>query len=110
MCGVCVASSGNQIGDEGARELADALRTNSTLQTLDLYGACWGRGGGRGVGRNGEGSSGGAVGGTGGVERQAYMQIPFFQSLYQVLDCVYRMLERLSDLSKGHELDDPSDT
>ena len=58
VCGVCVASSGNRIGDEGARELADGLRTNSTLQTLRLSGAYGARGGGRGVGRSGSGGDG----------------------------------------------------
>ena len=58
MCGVCAASLGNGIGAEGAKGLADGLRTNSTLQTLDLYGAYGGRGGGRGVGRGGSGRDG----------------------------------------------------
>jgi hypothetical protein len=40
-----VASAGNKIGDEGAKCLADALLTNSSLQTLDLEGAYGGRGG-----------------------------------------------------------------
>ena len=58
MCGVCAASSDNKIGDEGAKGLADWLRTNSTLQTLDLEGAYGGRGAGRGVGRRGSGRDG----------------------------------------------------
>ena len=55
MCGVCVASSGNKIGAEGAKGLADWLSSNSTLQTLDLQGAL------------GEGEEGGA--GLRGTER-----------------------------------------
>ena len=58
VCGVCVASSGNKIGDEGCKALGDGLRTNSTLQTLGLGGAYGGRGGGRGVGRGGSGRDG----------------------------------------------------
>ena len=30
--------AGNDIGDEGARALSDALKTNTTLQSLDLSG------------------------------------------------------------------------
>ena len=63
VCGVCVASSGNEIGDEGCKALGDGLRTNSTLQTLHLSGAYGGRGGGRGVGRGGSGRGGGGWGG-----------------------------------------------
>ena len=55
---VCVASSGNEIGDEGAKSIGDGLRTNSTLQTLVLSGAYGGRGGGRGVGRTRSGRDG----------------------------------------------------
>ena len=58
VCGVCVASSGNKIGDEGCKALGDGLRTNSTLQTLVLSGAYGGRGGGRGVGKGGSGRDG----------------------------------------------------
>ena len=63
MCGVCVASSGNEIGAEGAKGLADWLRTNSTLQTLDLQRAYGGRGGGR------RGSEGDREGSGGGLSR-----------------------------------------
>ena len=48
MCGVCVASSVNEIGDEGAKGLAEGLSSNSTLQTLNLAGAYGGRGAGGG--------------------------------------------------------------
>ena len=30
--------TGNKISDEGARALSEALKVNTTLQTLDLYG------------------------------------------------------------------------
>ena len=30
--------AGNRIGDEGARALGDALKTNTTLTVLDLHG------------------------------------------------------------------------
>ena len=63
MCGVCVASSGNGIGAEGAKGLAEGLSSNSTLQTLNLGGAYGGRGAGRGVGRSGSWE------GRGGFER-----------------------------------------
>ena len=33
-------AAANSIGDEGAKELAAALKTNTTLTTLDLSGAC----------------------------------------------------------------------
>ena len=56
MCGVCAASSGNEIGDEGAKGLAEGLSSNSTLQTLDLGCAYGGRGAGGGVGRRGGGT------------------------------------------------------
>ena len=60
MCGVCVTSSANKIGDEGAKGLAEGLSSNSTLQTLDLWGAYGGRGGGRsGSEGDREGSGGG---------------------------------------------------
>ena len=36
LTGGGVASAGNKIGDEGAKGLADALLTNSSLQTLNL--------------------------------------------------------------------------
>ena len=58
MCGVCVTSSANKIGDEGAKGLAEGLSSNSTLQTLDLQRAYGGRGAGRGVGRRGTGRGG----------------------------------------------------
>ena len=45
----CVASAVNQIGDEGAKGLADALLTNSSLQTLDLGGAYGGKEGRKGL-------------------------------------------------------------
>ena len=35
-------AAGNQIGDEGAKELAAALKTNATLTALNLYSACSG--------------------------------------------------------------------
>jgi len=35
-------AAGNQIGDEGAKELAAALEANATLTTLNLRGACSG--------------------------------------------------------------------
>ena len=73
MCGVCVASSGNGIGAEGAKGLAEGLSSNSTLQTLNLEGAYGGRGAGRGVGRSGSGrdgeGSGNAGKGEGGTGR-----------------------------------------
>ena len=73
MCGVCVASSGNGIGAEGAKELAEGLSSNSTLQTLHLEGAYGGRGVGRsGYGRDGEGS-GGADGETRGFGMEVCM-------------------------------------
>ena len=79
MCGVCAASSDNKIGDEGAKGLADWLRTNSTLQTLDLEGAYGGRGEGRGVGRRGSGrdgeGSGNAGKGEGGTGRAGRMRV-----------------------------------
>ena len=53
-----MASSGNGIGAEGAKGLAEGLSSNSTLQTLDLEGAYGGRGAGRGVGRRGSGRDG----------------------------------------------------
>ena len=53
-----MASSGNEIGAEGAKGLAEGLSSNSTLQTLDLHGAYGGRGAGRGVGRRGSGRDG----------------------------------------------------
>ncbi len=60
----CVVSA-DEIGDEGAKGLADALQTNSSLQTLDLKGADGGRGGEaghRGVGRESLGSGRGRRG------------------------------------------------
>ena len=42
---LCVASADNQIGKEGAEALAGALKTNTSLQTLDLRGENGGRGG-----------------------------------------------------------------
>ena len=40
-------SAGNKVGDQGASSLADALKKNQTLVTLNLYGAreCSSRGG-----------------------------------------------------------------
>ena len=40
-----VASAENKIGDEGAKALADALKSNASLKTLMLYGEHGGRGG-----------------------------------------------------------------
>ncbi len=52
---VCVASADNQIGDNGAKALAEGLKTNTSLKELTLKGEYGGRGGeGRregGVGR-----------------------------------------------------------
>jgi len=31
----------NQIGADGAKALADALKTNTMLTKLNLYGTCW---------------------------------------------------------------------
>ena len=45
----CVASAGNKIGNEGAKGLADALLTNSSLQTLNLQGAYGGKEGRQGI-------------------------------------------------------------
>ena len=39
-----VASADNQIGKEGAEALAGALKTNTSLQSLDLMGEYGGRG------------------------------------------------------------------
>ena len=73
MCGVCAASLGNGIGAEGAMGLAEGLSSNSTLQTLNLWGAYGGRGAGRGVGRSGSGRDGEGSGkagkGEGGTGR-----------------------------------------
>jgi hypothetical protein len=66
----CVSSAGNKIGNEGAKGLAEALLTNSSLQTLDLQGAYGGRGGEaghRGVGRESLGSGQGRRGGGPGT-------------------------------------------
>ena len=65
MCGVCVASSVNQIGAEGAKGLAEGLSSNSTLQTLHLQCMYGGRGAGRGVGRRGSGRDGEGSGNAG---------------------------------------------
>jgi len=40
-----VASADNKIGNEGAEALAVALKTNTSLQSLDLMGEYGGRGG-----------------------------------------------------------------
>ena len=77
MCGVCAASSGNKIGAEGAKGLADWLRSNSTLQTLYLQRAYGGRGAGRGVGRRGYGRDGEGSGKAGkgqGRDREGRQQ------------------------------------
>ena len=61
-----VASAGNKIGDEGAKGLADALLTNSSLRTLGLgreHGGRGGEAGHRGVGRESLGSGQGRRGG-----------------------------------------------
>ena len=42
---LCVASADNKIGDQGAEALAGALKTNTSLQTLDLSSENGGRGG-----------------------------------------------------------------
>ena len=42
---LCVASADNKIGNEGAEALAVALKTNTSLQSLDLMGEYGGRGG-----------------------------------------------------------------
>ena len=64
----CVASAGNKIGNEGAKGLADALLTISSLQTLNLggeFGGWGGVAGHRGVGRESLGSGHGRRGRTG---------------------------------------------
>jgi hypothetical protein len=66
----CVASAGNKIGNEGAKGLADALLTNSSLQTLKIgcaYGGRGGEAGHRGVGRESPGSGQGRRGGGRGM-------------------------------------------
>ena len=65
----CVVSA-DEIGDEGAKGLADALLTNSSLQTLNLecaYGGRGGEAGHRGVGRESLGSGQGRRGGGPGT-------------------------------------------
>ncbi len=52
---LCVASADNQIGKEGAEALADALKTNSSLQTLNLSSEYYGR---RGAAANQIGNEG----------------------------------------------------
>ena len=37
----CLMCSGNNVGDEGASALGDALRVNTTLMSLDLTCECW---------------------------------------------------------------------
>ena len=37
---MCGAAAGNAIWDEGAAAVAEALKTNSTLSSLNLYGEC----------------------------------------------------------------------
>ena len=56
---MCVASAGNQIGDEGAKALADALKTNVSIKMLDIDSEYGGRRGeGSREGRDGRESSG----------------------------------------------------
>ena len=76
MCGVCVASSGNKIGAEGAKGLAEGLSSNSTLRELHLSGAYGGRGAGRGVGRRGSGRNGAGLRGTGRAQEEGSAETP----------------------------------